>query len=81
MKIFWPHRSKAKGFSIENLVDKYREKKSSFSSKEVSNKYSDDRHLKSRSSDNNHIETSLLNAKPKRGHWANRDFAEYREAA
>ena len=79
MKIFWPYRSQAKGFSIENLVDKYRGRNSRFSSKEVSNKYSDDRHLKSRRSDNNHIETSLLNAK--RGHWANRDFSEYREVS
>ena len=81
MKIFWPYRSKAKGFSIENLVDKYRERNSSFFSKEVSNKQSNYRHLKSSRSDNNHIETSFFNPKPKRGHWANRDFAEYREAA
>ena len=79
MKIFWPYRSKAKGFSIENLAGKYREKFSSFSPKEVSNKFLDDRNLKSRNLDNNHLETSILNAK--RGHWANRDFLEYREAA
>ena len=81
MKIFWPYRSQVKGFSIEKIVDKYREKNSSFSFKEVSKKYSDGRDLKSSGSDNNHIETSLLNAKPKGGHWANRDFEEYREAA
>ena len=77
MKVFWPYRSQAKGFSIKNPVDK----NSSFSSEEVSNNYSNDRHLKSRSLDDNHINTSFLNAKPKGGHWANRDFAEYREAA
>ena len=75
MKIFWPYRSKAKGFSIESLAGKYREKFSSFSSKEVLNH----ENVKSIKSDNNHRDKSFLN--PKRGHWANRDFSEYREAA
>ena len=79
MKIFWPYRSKVKGFPIENLASKYREKFASCTSNEVSNKFLDDRNLNSRNSDDKHIETSLLTAK--RGHWANRDFSEYREAA
>ena len=33
MKNFWPRRSDAKGFSIENLARKYREKISGVSSK------------------------------------------------
>ena len=36
MKIFWPHRSDAKGFSIEDLARNYREKISSLSSDEIS---------------------------------------------
>ena len=75
MKIFWPYRSKAKGFSIESLAAKYRENFSSLSSNEVFN----DENVKSIKLDNNHIDKSFLNAK--RGHWANRDFSEYREAA
>ena len=79
MKIFWPYRSKVKGFSIKNLAGKYRGKSSCFSSDKGSNEFLDDRNLKSRNSDNNHLKTSTLNAK--RGHWANRDFLEYKQAA
>tara|TARA_Y100001968_G_scaffold100296_1_gene90226 strand:+ start:162 stop:398 length:237 start_codon:yes stop_codon:yes gene_type:complete len=78
VKIFWPYRSKAKGFSIENLADKYREKISSLSSDKTSNQFSDDRNLKS-IIDINHIEISPMVVK--RGHWANRDFSEYKEVA
>ena len=79
MKIFWPHRSKAKGFSIENLASKYSEKISSLSSDEISNKPLSDRNLKSISEGSNLIDTSRLSIR--RGHWANRDFSEYKEAA
>ena len=79
MKFFWPHRSKAKGFSIENLALNYREKISSLSSTENSNQCLDKRNLNSIIEDSNHIVISYSSIK--RGHWANRDFSEYREAA
>tara|TARA_B100000700_G_C14208828_1_gene473853 strand:+ start:229 stop:468 length:240 start_codon:yes stop_codon:yes gene_type:complete len=79
VKIFWPYRSKAKGFSIENLADKYREKISSLSSDTTSNQFLDDRNLKSINIDSNHIERSPIVVK--RVHWANRDFSEYKEVA
>ena len=79
MKIFWPHRSKAKGFSIENLASKYREKISSLSNEKTFNQILVDRNLKSRIEDSNHMET--FNLSNKRVHWANRDFSEYREVA
>ena len=79
MKIFWPHRSDAKGFSIENLARKYREKISRVSTDEISNQILVDRDFKSTQEDN--IRISLPYRSSKRGHWANRDFSEYREAA
>ena len=45
MKNFWPHRSNAKGFSIQNLARKYRSKISSVSSNEISNQLLDDKNL------------------------------------
>ena len=79
MKIFWPHRSKAKGFAIENLACKDSEKYSSLSSDETSNQPLAERNFKSIIEDSNHIEISHLSIK--RVHWANRDFSEYKEAA
>ena len=79
MKNFWPHRSKAKGFSIENLARKYREKISSVSSNKIPNQFLVESNLKSINEDNNQIVISHLYKK--RVHWANRDFSEYREVA
>ena len=79
LKNFWPYRSKAKGFSIENLARKYREKMSRVSSSKNSNQFVDDKNLKSIKEDSKHIDIAHLSIK--RGHWANRDFSEYREAA
>ena len=79
MKIFWPNRSKAKGFSIDNLASKYREKISNLSSDKTSNQISAYTNLKSRIEDSNQIKT--LSLSKKRGHWANRDFSEYLDAA
>ena len=79
MKNFWPKRSKAKGFSIENLARKYREKISNISSNEIKNKFLDDRNLKSINEDIKFIYKTPLTIK--RGHWANRDFSEYKKAA
>tara|TARA_Y100001968_G_C18760700_1_gene437594 strand:+ start:241 stop:480 length:240 start_codon:yes stop_codon:yes gene_type:complete len=79
VKFFWPNRSKAKGFLIENNACKYRENISSLSSKKISNQFSDNRNLKSIKEDSIYIDISHLSIK--RGHWANRDFSEYREVA
>ena len=58
MKNFWPHRSDAKGFSIENLARKYREKLSSFSTNKVSNQHLGNSHLKSLNEDTILINTA-----------------------
>ena len=79
MKIFWPRRSKAKGFSIQNLAFTYNEKISNLSTNKNSNQFSAERNLKSIIEDSNKIKTSNLSIK--RVHWANRDFSEYREVA
>jgi len=79
VKNFWPHRSKAEGFSIQNLARKYRLKISSVSSNQISNKLLDDRNLISMKEESKEIST--VNLSIKRIHWANRDFSEYKEAA
>ena len=79
MKNFWPHRSKAEGFSIQNLARKYRLKTSSVSSNQISNKLVDDRNVISMKEESKKIST--VNLSIKRIHWANRDFSEYKEAA
>ena len=79
MKYFWPNRSKANGFSIEKISRKYREKISSVSSNKISNQFLVDKNLKSIIEESNEIDIPHLSIK--RGHWANRDFSEYREAA
>ena len=81
MKIFWPHRSKAKGFSIQNLASNYCLKisNSSLSSNEISDQLVDDTNLISMKEEGKKI--SIANLSIKRIHWANRDFSEYKEAA
>ena len=79
MKNFWPNRSVAKGFSIENIARKYREKISSTSSNEISNQLLDNRKLESNNKDMKY--NLISNLSFKRGHWANRDFSEYRDIA
>ena len=79
MKIFWPYRSKAKGFSIKKLADTYPKKTSSVSSPKLVNQFSGDRNLKPIKKDSEFFGTTPLAVK--RGHWANRDFSEYREVA
>ncbi len=79
MKIFWPHRSKAKGFSFENYSSKYIETGKNESSQKNSNQLLSDRNLKSIIKNSNQNEISFISIK--RGHWANRDFSEYREVA
>ena len=81
MKNFWPHRSEAKGFSIQNLARKYRLKISNSiaSSNEVSNQLLGNSNLISRKEEGKKI--SISNLSIKKIHWANRDFSEYKEAA
>ena len=79
MKIFWPPLSKAKGFSIKNLAFKYHEKISSSSTHEISDQSLAERNSKSIIKDSNQIKISHIAIK--KGHWANRDFSEYREVA
>ena len=80
MKNFWPHRSKAKGFSIQNLARNYSLKisKSSVSLNEISDQPLDDETLISMKEECK--KTSITNLSIKRIHWANRDFSEYKEA-
>ena len=81
MKIFWPHRSKAKGFSIQNLARNYCLKTSNprVSSNEISDQLLDDTNLISMKEECD--KTKITNLGVKRIHWANRDFSEYKEAA
>tara|TARA_B100000427_G_C15195269_1_gene457821 strand:- start:234 stop:473 length:240 start_codon:yes stop_codon:yes gene_type:complete len=79
MKIFWPNRSKAKGFSIENIASNYRERSPNLSCKKISDQLLANRNLKFRIADSNQIYSSNLSRR--RGHWANRDFSEYREVS
>ena len=81
MKNFWPHRSDAKGFSLQNLARKYRLKISNSipSSNEVSNQLLGNRDSISTKEEGKKI--SIANLSIKKIHWANRDFSEYKEAA
>ncbi len=77
MKNFWPQRQNVKGFSIENLARKYREKISGVSSTKILDK----NNLKSMNLDR-YINGKVKSHLQKKGcHWANRDFSEYREVA
>lgn len=80
MRNFWPQRPSAKGFSIERLALKYRERLSKASSSNVSEKELP-----------NEITSNIIEIEKKGTlksqlysnsiHWANRDFSEYRDAA
>ena len=79
MKIFWPHRSKANGFAIQALAFKYREKIAKLPPDKISNQLLADTNLKYNTEEINHLEVSTQ--LKIRGHWANRDFSEYRKLA
>ena len=79
MKNFWPNRSKAKGFLIENFARRYRKKISNTSFDKTSNQFLVESNFKSRNEESDHI--SMSHVSLSRSHWANRDFSEYREAA
>ena len=79
MKNFWPHRSKANGFSIQNLARKYRLKISSESPNQISNQILGNKDPISITNDSD--KKSIVDLSIKRIHWANRDFSEYKEIA
>ena len=79
VKNFWPHRSDAIGFSIQNIVRKYRSKIPNVYSKEISNQLVNDNNLISMEEEVERI--SIYNLSINRTHWANRDFSEYKDAA
>ena len=79
MKFFWPNRSKAKGFSIEKIASNYRERSPNLAYKKISDQLLAHKDLKFRIADSNQINSSNLSRR--RGHWANRDFSEYREVS
>ncbi len=79
MKNFWPHRSKVKGFSIQNLGLKSRLKISNVSSDENVNQILDDKNLISTVEKGKKI--LIANLSIKSIHWANRDFSEYKDVA
>tara|TARA_Y100001968_G_scaffold44607_1_gene34723 strand:+ start:1809 stop:2054 length:246 start_codon:yes stop_codon:yes gene_type:complete len=81
MKKFWPHRSDSKGFTVKNLISKYRLKDSYVN---LPNDEFKEQTLK----DNNKVyvnvedeNISVHNISTKRIHWANRDFSEYKKVA
>ena len=79
LKNFWPKRTNAKGFSIENLARKYREKISSSTTNKSLNELVKEKNLNTFHEDKQHTTEAAIPIN--RGHWANRDFSEYREAA
>ena len=81
MKNFWPQRSKAEGFLIQNLARKYRSKisRSSEYSNESVNQIINNINLKFREEEGE--KALIANLSTKSIHWANRDFSEYKEVA
>ena len=79
MKIFWPNRAKVKGFLIENLPRKYSERISSVPPSKILDKVYDDINFKSDKEVKNL--NVIYHYSVIRGHWANRDFSEYKDAA
>tara|TARA_B100000214_G_scaffold194060_1_gene140445 strand:+ start:420 stop:665 length:246 start_codon:yes stop_codon:yes gene_type:complete len=81
MKKFWPYRSESKGFTVENLVRKYRLKISNVNvpNIEITEKALKDNNKANVNVDDENI--SVSNSSIKRVHWANRDFSEYKKVA
>ena len=78
MKKFWPHRSESKGFTVKNLVRKYRLKSSKVN---VPNKEITEQTLKYNNKIYFNVECEnnyVSNLSIKRIHWANKDFSEYK---
>ena len=79
MKNFWPNRSRAKGFLIEKFARKNGDKIHKVSFCEISKQLVDERNLMSIEGDRK--KRIMQKSYTKNGHWANRDFSEYKEAA
>tara|TARA_Y100001968_G_C19081358_1_gene583142 strand:- start:318 stop:557 length:240 start_codon:yes stop_codon:yes gene_type:complete len=79
LKNFWPRRDDPKGFSIKNFANKYREKLSNITNAQSTNQFSGNVNLDAKKESKRQFKISQYSKK--RGHWANRDFSEYREAA
>ena len=81
MNKFWPRRDSPKGFSIEKLASKYREKISSnqFNKSNFSN--NNDNPLQAKINRIDSSENKIISISQDNIHWANRDFIEYKEAA
>ena len=79
MKNFWPNRSRAKGFSAEKFVRKKGDKIHKASICESSKQLLDEGNLMSIESDRK--KKIMQKSYTKNGHWANRDFSEYRDVA
>ena len=76
MSKFWPQRPEPKGFSIENLARKYRDR----ISQTKFNSNSEKALIKNKDKSISNID-SKINLSPDNYHWANRDFSEYRNIA
>ena len=74
MKFFWPHLSKAEGFSKEN-----RKRITEFPTSKISDQSLDVSKFESVSQDGNQL--LISKATVEKRHWANRDFSEYKGAA
>ncbi len=79
MKFFWPYRPKAKGCSDQNSKSIYNENNSDTCSNKRLNQLLDDRNLKSTNVKSEELE--LVHFSTNKGHWANRDFSKYWDAA
>ncbi len=80
MKNFWPQRSNPKGFSIESLARKYRQKIVSVSSEIGSKEFVNNKKV-NLDCKNNREDLLLSQIRSKKDHWANRDFSEYIDVA
>ena len=76
---FWPQRPSPKGFSIERLASKYRERLSKASSNVVEKRVRNE--TSSISIEDERKENINTNFYTNSTHWANRDFSEYKKAA
>ena len=79
MKFFWPHRSKAEGFSKENLTFDYRKRIAEVPTSKISDQSLHVSKFQSVSQDDNQL--LISKATVEKRHWANRDFSEYKAAA
>ena len=80
MRNFWPPRASAKGFALDHLALKYRERiskvsLSNFSKKELQKEITSNIiKMKKKEIIKSQVYANSI-------HWANRDFSEYRDAA